>query len=135
MATKSTKVKPKTAPKRTAKSGSGRGRPSPLDELTERQRAQLAARVLKLREQGVPWDGDEGICATVEHVTSAPVGRRLLIEAGGESMIRERSVNGGSAKKKAPAKKAAPARAKAKPKGKTKVVIRGRGTKSSNPSS
>jgi hypothetical protein len=101
-----------------------RGRRSPLDDLTPKQHEQLAKRVMRLREQGVPWDGDEGICAQEELINSATVGRKLLREYGGEGMIRDRVVNGGGARKTT-AKKTTTKKAAAKPAAKKKVVVRG----------
>lgn len=129
-----TKAKGGAAAKKESK---GRGRPSALDGLTDAKRTALAKRVLKLREQGVPWDGDEGICAQVDGVTSAVIGRKLLREAGGDDMIRDRAVTNGGARAKgkaAPKSKAKPAKkTAAAKKGKKVVVRRGQG-RSSNPS-
>ncbi len=99
-----------------------RGRVSPIDELTERQRSQLATRVTRLREQGVPWDGPEGICATEDMITSATVGRKLLRAYGGDGLIREHTSYGGGGAKAKP--KAKP---KAKAAAKKKVVVRSSG--------
>jgi hypothetical protein len=100
-----------------------RGRVSPIDELTERQRSQLATRVTRLREQGIPWDGPEGICATEDMITSATVGRKLLRAYGGDGLIREHTSNGGGGASK-PKPKAKP---KAKAAAKKKVVVRSSG--------
>jgi len=124
-----TKVK---ATKRPAKSArqvveeeepARRGRVSPIDELTERQRSQLATRVTRLREQGTPWDGPEGICVIEDMITSATVGRKLLRAYGGDGLIRERVLdNGSSAKRKPAAKKSASKKPAAK---KKTVLVRG----------
>jgi hypothetical protein len=110
-----------------------RGRRSPLDDLTDRQKEQLAKRVIKLRQAGTPWDGDEGIIQQEEYISSAGVGRKLLREYGAEGMIRERVLsNGGGSKAKS--KPAAKGKAKPKPKAKAggkRVVVRGK--KRTNP--
>lgn len=123
----------------TKSKGTKRGRPSVLDDLTDAQRTKLANRVLKLREKGVAWDGPDGICEQVG-ISSAVVGRKLLKEAGGEDMIRERTVNGGAKATKASTKKSAP-KGKAKPaaksgakKGGRVVVRRGSGKGRRDPS-
>lgn len=119
-----------------AAASKGRGRPSALDSLTEKQRTALASRVRKLREQGVPWDGDEGICSQVDGVSSAVIGRKLLKEVGADDLIRERVLsNGGGSSKKTAAAKKAPAKktGTAKAKGKKVVIRRGKGS-SKNPS-
>lgn len=47
------------------------------DCKTDAQRKALAARILKMREDGVPWDGATGIVAQ-GIVSGAPQGRALL---------------------------------------------------------
>lgn len=124
----------KKAPsKAKASESKGRGRPSALDSLTDKQRTTLATRVRKLREQGVPWDGDEGICATVDGISSAVIGRKLLREIGEDSMIRERVVSNGGGSTKKTAKKAPAEKAATKASGRRVVVKRG-GGKAKNPS-
>jgi hypothetical protein len=59
-----------------------------ISTLTPAQRKALAAKVLKLRQSGKPWDGPTGICREVG-LSGAPVGRQLLREVGKADLIRK----------------------------------------------
>lgn len=48
---------------------------------TDAQRTKLAAQILRLRENGVAWDGTDGIVAQ-GFVSGAPQGRALLRQYG-----------------------------------------------------
>jgi hypothetical protein len=49
-------------------------------------RRRLAEEVARLREQGKPWDGLNGICERVG-ISGAQMGRKLLTEIGRDDLI------------------------------------------------
>jgi hypothetical protein len=56
--------------------------------LSPAQRKALGKRIIALREQGVKWDGEGGICEQVG-IKTALVGRALIREAGkGDELIK-----------------------------------------------
>lgn len=63
-----------------------------ISELTDAQRKALATKVIKARESGQPWDGENGIVndSRFPLVKSAQVGRKLVRE-GGKAEIIQRS--------------------------------------------
>lgn len=106
-----------------------------LDQLTDAQRKDLAAKIVKERENGRSWDGDNGIVndARFPLIKSAGQGRKLLIEAGRKAMIAksyDRTAKGltgprvTDAKPKTTAKAAKPAAKKATTKAAPKTRTR-----------
>jgi hypothetical protein len=72
----------KRAPKATAEQPKAKSDGLP----TGAERRKLAQRVVKLREQGVKWDGDDGICQQLG-LKGAPQGRKLMREFGAAEKI------------------------------------------------
>jgi hypothetical protein len=130
------KMATRTKAKAGAKKGPGRPKSTGgIAGLSDAQRKKLAGQIVRLKKQGVKWDGPDGICEQVG-ISSALQGRDLLREYGNADMVRERSTsNGGGSRAKAKAKPAAKGKAKpAASKSKRKVTVkRGRG-RASNPS-
>src|SRR4051812_45261640 len=55
--------------------------------MSPAQKKKLAAEIIKLRAQGVRWDGEGGVCERVG-VKTALVGRALMREFGKADLIK-----------------------------------------------
>jgi hypothetical protein len=85
MAAKQQQDKPKSAPNPKAQA-----KPKPKGDglPTGKAREALARRIVKMREQGLKWDGEGGICEQTG-IKGAPAGRKLMREFKAGHMIAE----------------------------------------------